>query len=91
MKAIAAFLSALLLSGSFASAQDFGGRMSTPPGLGGPSPPNGATTGRSPGINPSNPQDRSGGSNPQDMTRPRASNPQDMNPPNPHIFTPPTR
>ena len=36
--------------------------------------------GPSPGnfINPSNPQDRSGSSNPQDMTRPRAINPQDM-------------
>jgi hypothetical protein len=36
--------------------------------------------GRPPGnyVNPSNPQDRSGGSNPQDMTQPRAFNPQDM-------------
>jgi hypothetical protein len=36
--------------------------------------------GRSPGNfrNPSNPQDRSGNSNPQDMTQPRAFNPQDM-------------
>jgi hypothetical protein len=35
---------------------------------------------RSPGsfVNPSNPQDRSGGSNRQDMTQPRAINPQDM-------------
>jgi hypothetical protein len=29
-------------------------------------------------FNPSNPQDRSGNSNPQDMTQPRAFNPQDM-------------
>ena len=29
-------------------------------------------------INPSNPQDRSGNSNPQDMTQPRSFNPQDM-------------
>ena len=29
-------------------------------------------------FNPSNPQDRSGNSNPQDMTQPRAINPQDM-------------
>lgn len=37
-------------------------------------------TGRSPGnfISPSNPQDRSGSSNRQDMTQPRAFNPQDM-------------
>jgi hypothetical protein len=36
--------------------------------------------GRSPGnlINPSNPQDRSGSSNPRDTTQPRAINPQDM-------------
>lgn len=29
-------------------------------------------------VNPSNPQDRSGGSNPQDRTQPRVINPQDM-------------
>jgi hypothetical protein len=29
-------------------------------------------------FNPSNPQDRSGGSNPQDLTQPRSFNPQDM-------------
>lgn len=29
-------------------------------------------------VNPSNPQDRSGTSNPQDMTTPRSMNPQDM-------------
>jgi hypothetical protein len=36
--------------------------------------------GRSPGnyFNPSNPQDRSGSSNRQDLTQPRAINPQDM-------------
>jgi hypothetical protein len=36
--------------------------------------------GRPPGnyVNPSNPQDRSGNLNPQDMTQPRAFNPQDM-------------
>jgi hypothetical protein len=36
--------------------------------------------GRPPGnyFNPNNPQDRSGNSNPQDMTQPRAFNPQDM-------------
>jgi hypothetical protein len=31
-------------------------------------------------FNPSNPQDRSGNLNPQDMTQPRAFNPQDMRP-----------
>ena len=47
----------------------------TTPGVRAPS-----LVGRPPGnfINPSNPQDRSGSSNPQDMTQPRAINPQDM-------------
>jgi hypothetical protein len=39
-----------------------------------------SAAGRSPSnfINPSNPQDRSGSSNRQDLTQPRAINPQDM-------------
>ena len=39
-----------------------------------------AAVGRPPGnyVNPNNPQDRSGSSNPQSMTQPRAINPQDM-------------
>ena len=47
----------------------------TTPGVSAPS-----LVGRPPGnfINPSNPQDRSGSSNRQDMTQPRAINPQDM-------------
>ena len=47
----------------------------TPAGVRAPS-----LVGRPPGnfINPSNPQDRSGSSNRQDMTQPRAINPQDM-------------
>jgi hypothetical protein len=47
----------------------------TPPGARAPS-----LVGRPAGnvINPSNPQDRSGSSNPRDMTQPRAINPQDM-------------
>ena len=47
----------------------------TPPAVRAPS-----LVGRPPGnfINPSNPQDRSGSSNRQDMTQPRAINPQDM-------------
>lgn len=51
------------------------GVRSSAPRLGVPS-----TVGRSPGnfVNPSNPQDRSGGSNRQDMTQPRSFNPQDM-------------
>jgi hypothetical protein len=78
MKTIAAILSVLLLSGSFALAQNFGGRMSTSPGLGVRSPSNGTAVGHSPGTNPSNPQDRSVGSNRED--RSGSSNPQDMNP-----------
>ena len=52
-----------------------GRSVSTVPGVRPPSP-----VGRSPGnfINPSNPQDRSGSSNRQDMSQPRAINPQDM-------------
>jgi hypothetical protein len=50
-------------------------RSTTPAGARAPS-----QVGRPPGnvINPSNPQDRSGSSNPQDMSQPRAINPQDM-------------
>ena len=46
-----------------------------PPGIGVPSP-----VGRPSGnvISPTNPQDRSRASNPQDRTQPRAINPQDM-------------
>ena len=45
-----------------------------------PRVPTQSLMGRSPGnfVNPSNPQDRSGSSNRQDMTQPRATNPQDM-------------
>jgi hypothetical protein len=50
------------------------GVRSSAPRLGAPS-----TVGRPANFfNPSNPQDRSGGSNRQDMTQPRAFNPQDM-------------
>jgi hypothetical protein len=44
-----------------------------------PSPSDSATTGRGPGVNPSNPQDLVGRSNPQDLTRPGGSNPQNLN------------
>jgi hypothetical protein len=52
-----------------------GRSVTTLPGARPPSP-----VGRLPSnfINPNNPQDRSGGSNRQDMSRPRAINPQDM-------------
>lgn len=38
------------------------------------------TVGRAPGTNPSNPQDLSNRSNPQDRTAPRGNNPQDARP-----------
>jgi hypothetical protein len=81
---------ATLVGGNVAFAQNFGGsrKFTT---QGDPSPLNGATVGRSPSINSSNPQDRSGSSNPQDLTQPRAINPQDMNPPNPNIVMPLSR
>jgi hypothetical protein len=37
-----------------------------------------ARAGLAPGVNPSNPQDQTNRSNPQDMTLPGASNPQDL-------------
>ena len=85
MKLAIVSLPVLLLSSSLVLAQT-GGTTSSPPA--GPSatsptpttpaPSDGATTGRGPGVNPSNPQDRSGRSNPQDLNRPGGSNPQDM-------------
>lgn len=55
------------------------GRKFTTPGVPARVPAQ-SLTGRSPGnfVNPSNPQDRSGSTNRQDMTQPRAFNPQDM-------------
>jgi hypothetical protein len=47
------------------------------PGITTPSQPGGGTIGSGGNINPSNPQDKLGRSNPQDMTSPRAKNPQD--------------
>jgi hypothetical protein len=39
-----------------------------------------STVGTAPGVNPANPADLSGRSNPQDMTSPNATNPQDVRP-----------
>ena len=39
-----------------------------------------STVGTAPGVNPANPSDLSGRSNPQDMTSPNATNPQDVRP-----------
>jgi hypothetical protein len=58
------------------------------PGVTTPSPSDGATTGRGPGVNPSNPQDMIGRSNPQDLTTPRAKNPQDGGGSVPQIMVP---
>jgi hypothetical protein len=59
------------------------------PGFTTPSPSDGTTTGRGPGVNPSNPQDLTGRSNPQDLTTPRARNPQDGSTPGtPQIMVP---
>jgi hypothetical protein len=60
----------------------------TTPGITTPSPSDGATTGRGPGVNPSNPQDMKGRSNPQDLTSPRAKNPQDGGGSVPRIMVP---
>jgi hypothetical protein len=48
------------------------------PGVTAPSPSEGATTGRAPGANPSNPQDLNQRQNPQDLTRPGGGNSQDL-------------
>jgi len=62
-----------------------GSGLSTRPGTVSPTNPNGAsvpstngTVGQAPGANPSNWQDLSNQSNPQDMTKPGASDPQDL-------------
>src|SRR5688572_3897313 len=44
--------------------------------------------GYGPGVNPSNPQDLSGRSNPQDLTAPGGSNPQDLVRRPPRVNTP---
>ena len=64
------------------------------PGLSNPpAPSDSSTTGRAPGVNPSNSQDQLNRGNPQDLTRPGASNPQDMKPsgPTPNIIVPERR
>ena len=56
------------------------GAPAVTPGPVAPSPADSATVGRAPGVNPSNPQDLNGRSNPQDINQPGASNSQDMLP-----------
>lgn len=55
-----------------------GSSLTAPNGLTTPSPSDPATTGRGPGVNPSNPQDLTGRSNPQDLSRPGGRNPQNL-------------
>jgi hypothetical protein len=72
----------LLLSGGLAFAQNTPGGMNPtlPNGFTNsiPQPSNEATTGFSAGRNPSNSQDLSNRSNPQDLTRSGASNPESL-------------
>jgi hypothetical protein len=61
------------------------------PGLATPGANDSATVGRAPGVNPANPQDALGRSNPSDRTSRGAMNPQDMKPLNngvPQIIAP---
>jgi hypothetical protein len=66
-----------------------GPSITAPNGLTTPSPADPATTGRGPGVNPSNPQDMINRSNPQDLNRPGGSNPQSQVAPGvPNIVAP---
>ena len=83
MKRLYATMAILLLSGGLALAQGtrdgtgpFTGSSATSPSNPSLSPP--PTVGLAPGVNPSNSQDLTNRSNPQDLTRPGASNPQDL-------------
>jgi hypothetical protein len=68
------------------------GSQTAPNGLTTPAPGNSATTGRGPGVNPANPQDLTGRSNPQDLTAPGGRNPQDQVAPGvPNIVAPERR
>ena len=61
------------------------GLPSVTPGPTTPSPADSATFGRAPGVNPSNSQDLTRRSNPQDLTAPGGSNSQDQLPPAPNV------
>jgi hypothetical protein len=88
MKHLCATAATLLMAGSVALAQTTPPGATVTPGITTPSPSDGATTGRGPNVNPSNPQDKIGRSNPQDMTTPRAKNPQDGGGSVPRIMVP---
>lgn len=72
----------VLLSGSFALAQNLPAASTS--GAANPStltPSGSATVGKSQNVNPNNSQDMSNRSNPQDLTKPGANNPQDLSRP----------
>jgi hypothetical protein len=82
MKRLTSTIVILVLSSGLAFAQSgFGGMRSTTPNMPNnptPQPSNEATVGHGAGMNPSNSQDLSNRSNPQDLTRSGASNPESL-------------
>jgi hypothetical protein len=84
MKHICATAAFVLYSGTFAFAQTTPSTGGMTPNTGGvtnpsaPAPSNSATVGQPPTANPSNSQDLSNRSNPQDLNKSGASNPQDL-------------
>jgi hypothetical protein len=83
MKRLYAMLAIFLLSGGLALGQTNRGGTGPSTGSGTTSPPNPGmapppAAGFAPGVNPSNLQDLTNRSNPQDLTRPGGSNPQDL-------------
>jgi hypothetical protein len=81
MKRLCAAATLVILSGAFALAQTSQNTGGVTPNTGGvtnPSMPSNSSTVGAPRSNPSNSQDISGKSNPQDLTRPGATNPQDL-------------
>jgi hypothetical protein len=92
MKRICATAALFLLSSTFALAQTTPTTGGMTPNTGGvanpstpstsaPAPSNSSTVGQPPTANPSNSQDLSNRSNPQDLTKSGASNPQDLSRP----------
>jgi hypothetical protein len=83
MKRLCATMAIFLLSGGLTLAQTNRGGMGPSTGSSTTSPPNSSmapppAVGLAPGVNPSNSQDLTNRSNPQDLTRPGGSNPQDL-------------
>ena len=83
MKRLYAMIAIFLLSGGLTLAQGNRGGTGPSTGSSATSPPNptlspAPTQGLAPGVNPSNSQDLTNRSNPQDLTRPGGSNPQDL-------------